>query len=191
MKKTLMVALAFVLVIAMSVAGTFAYLTSTASVTNTFTVGKVAITLDEAKVTSVGTPIAGEDRVAENEYKLIPGHSYTKDPTIHVDANSEDCWLFVKVENGLANYEAEGEGTIAAQMKAKGWEPISEGSNVYAYNTTVAAGADVKVFESFTVAGNADVSDVTEETKIVVTAYAIQADGFTTAADAWNAANLA
>ena len=114
MKKTLTVLLALVLVIAMSVAGTMAYLTSTDSVTNTFTVGNVKITLDEAKASEYGVADNTVARVQKNEYKLIPGHSYTKDPTIHVDANSEDCYLFVKVENGIVDLEAAGATTIAA-----------------------------------------------------------------------------
>ena len=78
MKKTLTVVIALVLVVVMSVAGTVAYLTSTKTVTNTFTVGKVEITLDETDVDVYGSK-DGETRVAENTYKLIPGHTYTKD----------------------------------------------------------------------------------------------------------------
>ena len=126
MKKTLTIVLAFVLVIAMSVAGTFAYLTSQDSVTNTFTVGKVAITLDEAKTDAYGLVGAtATARVKANEYKLIAGHEYVKDPIVHVDADSESCWLFIKVEDGIAALEAD--TTIAAQLAAAGWTPISKG----------------------------------------------------------------
>lgn len=74
-----------------------AYLTSTDEVKNTFTVGQVKIKLDEAKVDENGKPVEGAARVAENSYKLLPGHTYTKDPTIHVDAASEDCFIRAKV----------------------------------------------------------------------------------------------
>lgn len=60
MKKTLTVIIALVLVVVMSVAGTVAYLTSSDTVTNTFTVGNVEITLDEAKVDEYG--VAATDR---------------------------------------------------------------------------------------------------------------------------------
>lgn len=189
MKKTLTIILAFVLVIAMSVAGTVAYLTSWGTVTNTFTVGKVAITLDEAKVDTNGTAVEPEERVDANSYKLIPGHTYTKDPTIHVNAESENCWLFVKVENGISAIE-DPANTIASQMADKGWTLVTGSDNIYAYNATVAAGADVSVFDSFKIAGDANVSTYTSAS-IVVTAYAIQADGFTTAQAAWDAAKLA
>ena len=89
--KALLLALCAVLLVAASVLGTMAYLTSQAEVTNTFTVGSVSITLDEAPVDENGEATTGT-RVTENSYKLMPGHKYDKDPTIHVAANSEDCW---------------------------------------------------------------------------------------------------
>jgi len=62
-----------------SVFGTLAYLTATDTVTNTFTVGKVQITLDEAPVDANGETTDG-DRVKKNNYHLLPGHEYDKDP---------------------------------------------------------------------------------------------------------------
>ena len=93
--KAILMALCAVLLVAASVMGTLAYLTSTDTVVNTFTVGKVEITLDEADVNADGTPVQGADRVDANEYHLLPGHTYAKDPIVHVDADSEDCYLFV------------------------------------------------------------------------------------------------
>ncbi len=52
--KILLLALCMAALIAVSVIGTMAYLTSTKTVTNTFTVGKVEITLDETKVNPDG-----------------------------------------------------------------------------------------------------------------------------------------
>ena len=186
--KALALALCAVLLVVSTVFVTMAYLTSkTDVVTNTFTVGKVTITLDEADVKSDGTYVSNKDaRVDANEYKLIPGHTYIKDPTIHVADDSEECWLFVKVENGLANAEASGATSIESQMANKGWTKV-EGTDVYAYATKQAAGANVIVFDSFTIAGSTDVS-LYEDAKIIVTAYAIQADGFASAAEAWTIA---
>ncbi len=183
--KALTMALCAVLLVVTTVFATMAFLTSQDSVTNTFTYGKVEITLDEADVKTDGTYESTKDaRVDANEYKLIPGHTYIKDPTIHVDDKSEDCWLFVKVENGLEGAEATGDTTIAAQMaKDDNWTLV-DGTNIYAYKAIVSAGDDVVVFESFKIAGDAVVADYGEK-KIDVTAYAIQADGFKTAAEAW------
>ena len=95
--KPLLTLCCALLLVAAGVFGTLAYLTGTDTVNNTFTVGNVKITLDEAKVTTDGTPVEGADRVKANEYHLLPGHTYTKDPTVTVKANSEACWLFVQV----------------------------------------------------------------------------------------------
>ena len=50
LKKVLLLVLCAALLVSVTVAGTVAYLTSTAKVENTFTVGKVKITMDESKV---------------------------------------------------------------------------------------------------------------------------------------------
>ena len=100
MKKTskaLLLTICAVLLVAASVMGTVAYLTSTDKVQNTFTVGKVAIKLDEAKVGTDGTPVEGADRVKENGYKLLPGHTYIKDPTVTVLKDSVESYVRMKV----------------------------------------------------------------------------------------------
>ena len=96
-KKAMLMTLCAIILVVATVFGTMAYLTSTDKVDNTFTVGNVKITLDEAKVDTDGSPVTGAARVKENSYKLMPGHTYTKDPTIHVDAASEDCFIRAKV----------------------------------------------------------------------------------------------
>ena len=213
--KAILMALCAVLLVAASVMGTLAYLTSTDTVTNTFTVGKVAITLDEAPVDANGQKTNGPRRTS-NEYHLLPGHRYDKDPIVHVAADSEDCYLFVKVENGIADIEAA--TTIADQMTAKGWAPITDGSNVYVYIGTeadaaaplaVTHGSNVPVFDNFTILGTVtndqlaggavDPSNPDGATtpsygnaQVIVTAYAVQADGFAnkTAAEIWTAASF-
>ena len=95
--KALLLTLCAVLLVAASVMGTMAYLTSTDEVNNTFTVGNVKITLDEAKVNTDGTPVTPAERVKANEYKLLPGHTYTKDPTVTVKAVSESSYIRLKV----------------------------------------------------------------------------------------------
>lgn len=95
--KALLLTLCAVLLIAASVLGTMAYLTSTAKVENTFTIGKVEIKLDEAKVNANGIPEEGAARVTANSYKLMPGTTYTKDPTVTVLKGSEDSYVRMKV----------------------------------------------------------------------------------------------
>lgn len=184
-KKVFVTVLCAAALVVASVLGTMAYLTSqTETVTNTFTVGNVEITLDETDVTPMGVKDT-DARVKGNEYKLIPGHTYIKDPTVHVDTDSEESWLFVKVVDEIADIEAD--TTVAAQMAANGWTAVEGATNVYAYKDTVTAGQDINVFENFTIKGNAAVADYADKT-ITIKAYAIQADGFDTAAEAWAAA---
>ena len=104
MKKALALLLCAVLLVAGSVMGTLAYLTSQDEAVNNFTVGHVKISLDEADVNKAGEKlnvtgkVAQEgdqlaDRVQTNDYHLLPGHYYAKDPQVHVTKGSEDCYV--------------------------------------------------------------------------------------------------
>lgn len=191
-KKVVALALCAVMLVVGSVAGTLAYLQDTAEVTNTFTVGSVDITLDEAKVEANGKAPAGAERVTANSYKLMPGSTYDKDPQIHVADDSQDCYLYVKVTNAIEGIEAAG-NTIAVQMAANGWTKI-DGTDVYKYREVVSGGADVTVFKTFTINGSvtnnqlAAYATETDKTKVInVVAYAVQTDNFDSAEHAWNA----
>lgn len=202
LKKVLLLVLCAALLVSVTVAGTVAYLTSTAKVENTFTVGQVKITMDEALVNEYGQPInnttdktvvdvANAPRVAGNTYKLIPGFTYTKDPVVHVVGNSENSWIFVKVVNNIADNV--GEIGLDAQIQNNGWTPLVGANGVYYKEyTKQTEQKDLKVFETFTIpADNLQGTTWTAANNevITVTAYAIQktngtADGFTPAT-AW------
>lgn len=186
-KKVFLTVLCAAALVVASVLGTMAFLTSQDTVTNTFAVGKVKITLDEAKVDNAGNAVTPAERVKANSYKLIPGHTYTKDPTIHVEAGSEDSWIFVKVENGLSAIEDD--TTIAAQISANNWTALDSNAGVYYKEyTSDTADTDLKVFNNFKIKNDANVGDAEAkyaDQKIIVTGYAIQKDGFTTPAAAW------
>ena len=196
-KRTLALLLCMVMLVAGSVLGTVAYLPDDDAAVNTFTVGKVYITLDEKDVDD-STPNA--DRDTANKYHLLPGQTYVKDPVIHVDAESDACYLFVKVENGIADIETKDTSkTIAAQMAAKGWKSVDGDENLYIFakgdnvdKYELYAGANVEVFDSFTVDGDSvdnEMLDKYEGKNITVTAYAVQKAGFENSApiDIWNA----
>ena len=227
--KALLLSMCAVVLVIGSVFGTIAYLTDQDAVTNTFTVGKVTLGdgelekgLDEALVNEYGQPINNDTdksvvdldkapRVQTNDYKLVPGHSYTKDPTVHVKNDSESSYIFVKVENGIANIEAstetgvqDGYVSIVDQVKANGWAALTNIDNVYYKKwdkpADSAGTTDLLVFSQFKIDGDKvvggagkDVADTTyylenyKDAKIVVTAYAVQATGFNDAASAWNA----
>ena len=186
-KKALLMSVCAVALVVASVMGTMAYLQAeTDPITNTMTVGKVAITLDESKVNLDGTVVDGADPVTQNDYKLVPGQTYTKDPEVHVTAGSENCYLFVEIVNEITAIEKSGATTIAAQMAAKGWTKIGD-TNVYYHGTVAEAGNDVPVFDSFTISEDVDDLLSYEGKTITVKAYAVQAEGFADAVAAWNA----
>ena len=87
-KKTILVAaIAVMLVAALVVGGTLAYFTDkTEAKQNTFTVGSVGIDLTEDKWN------------AADDHTLVPGAFYEKNPTITVDADSQDAYVFLKLD---------------------------------------------------------------------------------------------
>ena len=208
MKKKLMTVLALVLVIAMSVAGTYAYLTSADKVVNTFTVGDVQIKLDEAKANADGSLVQGAARVKANEYKLLPGHTYNKDPMVTVLKGSESSYVKMTVTFSKAaeldaifaptgaNMTSIFNGYDRANWIYKGnTENTGDNTRTYEfwYKAPVAApDADVALdalFDSITVPGTIknDQLKTIEDITITVNAYAIQADGFANAEAAWEA----
>ena len=187
MKKKILAACLVVCLLATAVIGTtLAYFTDTKEVTNTFSSGNVTITLDEAPVGPDGQATTG-NRVTTNDYKLYPGKEYDKDPTITVAAGSEDCYLFVRVVNGLADLEAAGDTTIAKQMENNGWTLVDGETNVYMQSGIYSAEARAVVFETFTIDTAETATTLADAENVVITAYAVQAEGFLTAQAAWDA----
>ena len=82
-KKLIFTLVAFAFVLAISVGGTLAYITSIAGpVQTTFTIGDITLKLEET---------------TGSKYQLIPGSTIQKDPTVTVGKGSEDCYLFIEV----------------------------------------------------------------------------------------------
>ena len=206
--KALFLTLCAVALVVATVFGTMAYLTSTDKVENTFTVGNVAITLDEAKVNTDGTAVTPAERVKANNYKLLPGHTYTKDPTVTVKKGSEPSYVKMTVTFSKANeldtiFAPDGENltSIFNGYEAENW--IAKGNTKdttantrtyeFWYKETVnASDNDVALdalFDSITVPGEITKEQLAtiEGMTITVNAYAIQADGFADAGAAWAA----
>ena len=203
--KAILMVVCAMLLVAASVMGTLAYLTSTATVTNTFSVGKVEIALDEAKVGADGKALtSGERTITGNQYHLLPGHDYDKDPTVTVKAGSDASYvrMLVKVTFTDAPTDAmmaTNLDTIFTGHQSTKWirnaKTVSDDNMTinyeYRYFETVAApNADVKLAPLFTGISVPDGYTETEINilngmKIEITAQAIQADGFATAAAAW------
>lgn len=216
LKKALLAVCCAALLVCVSIGATVAYLTSrTETVVNTFTVGKVEIDLDEAKVNEDGDPIKADGttvtnpadaaRVKANNYKLLPGHVYTKDPTVTVKANSEESYVRMKVTVTFGNALTDAQLATDLDSIFTGYDAkwvrknkvVSEDRTSityeYRYNTTVSAGdADEKLAPLFTkvvVPTNWTNDDLAAfgGIKINIVAEAIQADSFANAEAAWTA----
>lgn len=170
-KKTLALVLALTLLAAGVVGGTLAWLTDrTAEVKNTFTVGDINIDLTETT----------------RDYKMVPGNKLDKDPTVTVKANSEACWLFVKVTESTDLKD------FITYAIAEGWTALPDVNGVY-YREVPASAADqtFSVLAGNTVTVNTTVTKTMLETAktdaptLTFQAYAIQKDHFATADAAW------
>lgn len=102
-KKIVSLALA-VCLIAIAAVGTLAYFTDTDDATNTFTSGKVDITLNETD--NEGNPFV------QNQ-KLLPGsnsaNAIAKNATVTVNEGSEDSWVWVELLIPSALYNSKTE----------------------------------------------------------------------------------
>ena len=222
--KALLLSMCAVLLVVGSVFGTIAYLTDTEAVTDTFSVGRVGLSLDEADVIEMGQPLKDDavvEKVAdadrwqpadgdtEQKYHLLPGHTYIKDPTVTVDAGSEESYVRMMVTVTFAS--ALTDEQLATELDeiflgydANKWirkdKTVSDDRKVityeYRYHTTVDgkndAGEDVAqplepLFTSIAVPGEYDNDDIAflGGMSISVEAHAIQAAGFDTEDAAW------
>lgn len=207
MKKTIAIVALVVLVAVASVLGTMAYLTSTAKVENTFTMGDVKIKLDE---TDVNNPEG--DRVTKNDYEVYPGAVVTKDPIVHnVGKNGAYIRATVNVSNWMnlvaayyPNFKETfpNEGYKAALNLlvgelGEGWSVVGvEAGNVFTvgqfdakfilkYDGVLASGKDTTaMFKTVTIPAGIDNANAASFNSVKVEAQAIQENGF----DTWEAA---
>ncbi len=190
-KKALILVSALTMAMTATVGGTVAWLVAESdAVVNTFTYGDIDITLEETDTnTNPGDESDqgdGDNDPNTNTYEMVPGTKITKDPTITVEGDSEACWLFVELAES-DNFE-----DFMTYEMAAGWEKLEDG--VW-YRQTAYSAED----QPFGVLKNNEVSVKDEITKddlnaldadasyptLTVTAYAVQLEGFATAADAW------
>ena len=187
MKKTLLtIALAVVVCFAV-VSSTFAWLMDkTNPVTNTFTFGNIDITLTESK---------GDGTDTAKSFKMIPGAIIDKDPVVTVEAGSEACWLFIKIEETNNTFGNPAEKFITYALAA-GWTPLKIDEQVvegvYYREVDYNKDADQKfsVLLDNVVTANSKITKdavkgITNAPQLVLTAYAVQHEGIGTAIEAW------
>ena len=181
-KKGLALVLALTLLVVGVVAGTLAWLTAqTAPVVNTFTYGDINIDLTETNET----------------YKMVPGYDIHKDPKAKVLAGSEECFLFVKLDEST-NFD-----TYLKYDIADDWTALTDVNGVYYREVktadmdkdySVLKGDKVTVNDTVTKEQmNALDAEGAVKPTLTITAYASQlyksAGVKFTAADAWKNVN--
>lgn len=213
-KRFVAILLCVTLVALAAIGATFAYLTDSKTVKNTFTVGDVKIKLDE---TNVNAPEG--DRVTSNTYNVYPGAVVTKDPIVHnTGKNGAYVRAVVTIENGVNWLSLYNENVGAAPQEAafnaminntlgEGWElvdiaydmsgpnhPTSDFVATLKYTKVLEAGKDTTaMFSQIAFPTKLTGKDVTTridqngEFGINVVAQAIQADGFENWVDAFAA----
>lgn len=161
-KRTIALLCAAMMVVGIAAGGTLAWLVSNGgTVTNTFTSSDISIELTET---------TGET------YKMVPGYTIEKDPTVTVKANSEKSYLFVELEEQNSFDE------FMTYEMAVGWTELTEGSGIY-YRVVDASTSDqpfavlkddqVVVKDEVTKA-DMDGLSATNYPKLIVSAYASQ-----------------
>lgn len=169
--KTLLVMLALCLLIGGVIGGTVAYLIDrTPTVKNTFTTSDVKIELTET----------GVDENNKQSFKMVPGATIKKDPTVTVKAGSEACYVFVKVEKST-NF-----GTYMTYGMAEGWNQLKDGNGTDVAGVFYREVATGNKDQAFAVLANDQVTVLPSVTKgmmadaknanptLTFTAYAIQ-----------------
>lgn len=209
-KRFVAILLCMTLVALAAIGATFAYLTDTKTVDNTFTMGNVAIKLDE---TNVNDPTG--DRVTSNAYNVYPGAVVTKDPIVHnTGKNAAYIRATVNVSNwmnlvgayypdfkytfGQEGYKAAlnllvgelGEGWSVVGVEAGDTFTIGQfdAKFILKYEGALAAKADTTaMFQTVTIPTGIDNVNTDSFKEVKVVAQAIQADGFNTWEDAFAA----
>ena len=206
-KRIVAILLCVTLVALAAIGATFAYLTDTKTVDNTFTMGNVAIKLDE---TNVNDPEGA--RVTSNEYNVYPGAVVTKDPIVHnTGKNAAYIRATVNVSNWMnlcAAYYPDFKETfpndgykaalnLLVGELGEGWSVVGveagdtftigqfDAKFILKYDGKLAADADTTaMFQTVTIPAGIDNANTDSFKEVKVVAQAIQADGF----DTWEAA---
>ena len=178
--KALAVLVAVVLLIGCVVGGTVAWLVAKSDpIENVFTVGDINVSLSETRVTN---------------YHIVPGVNIAKDPKAQVKARSENCYLFVKVDekDWPAFKEQDGTTRKVDYELATGWIELEDG----VYYLEVSKSTENQIFQilkdnKVTVSKNltkGELDTVSAKPKLTFTVYAVQKEGVKTAAEAWEIA---
>ena len=191
MKKLIIAVLAIMLVVCISIGATLAYLfVKTDPVVNTFAYGDIDIELWENDYILSDNSLNTLEKVTfEQDYKMVPGNTMPKNPTITVKKDSEACYLFVEIVKS-ENFDDFMTYEIADEwIKGDG---IDIPGNVY-YREVAATtvNTDIKILENDqvevldTVTKTMLNADNFQNPTLTFTAYAVQKANVDSVAEAW------
>lgn len=190
---------------ALAVGGALAFLTDTATVTNRFNIVD-ALNIEVTEPGWEELPDTDEDGIPDVAEETTPGETFTKDPQVTNTAGTE-AWIFARVDVPRAEVSVVDEdGTVQpaaetplfsfdvnSEWTAMGDPVVSADGDTISYwfkrtgklGVSATTGA---IFDSVTYA-NVVEGEIgsNQEMDVVVTAYAIQTEGFETADAAWAA----
>ena len=219
-KKALGLVLAVVLLVGVVAGGTVAWLTAqTREVTNVFKTSDIGVELKEHTYDAAADKLnEGDANLTDSgveNYKMVPGWTIPKDPWAKVTAGSEDCYLFIKVEEEITvtgDYDFDDFIAYNINSGADAWIELDAANHPGVYYRVIdtaaekgveypilAAGTHTVGTDSYTWAANqilvkpevtkAMMNAVTAAPKLKFTAYAVQLqksnDSAFTAAEAW------
>lgn len=171
MKKSLIVTLMILLICLIAAGSTLTWLFDTAEATNTFTVGKIDIELNEPAWSS-----------SEVIKKLYPGAEIEKDPVVTVKSNSENCYVYVMIDNQLNDTVSD---AVTMDIDSTHWIHVqtSGSKSLYRYFEIVNNNASDQKLEKVFTKVTVDTANVTESNiseldgkTILVKAYAHQSE---------------
>ena len=164
-KRKIATTFIIILIVLVIVGGVFAYLTSTDTKTNIFTLGRVKIELTEPNF------------VQDITVELRPGDEIAKDPKI-TNIGSNSAYVYIKVINPIVNLSS-GEGPLFSYTINSGWTQLDEieqcGYKVttYYYNTALNPNASTPaLFDTVTLNNYSNDSDPNQVLDLY--GYAIQ-----------------
>lgn len=177
--RILLTAVAALLLVAMTVGGTMAWLKDSAGdVVNTFAPTTINIEIKEHEYLYDTNSLGTTEVTTEDDYKMVPGATMPKDPFVRVKSGSEECYVFVKVTKS-SNFDS----FMTYAYNSAAWGKVAD--DIYYYKTEVNAdSADVvttsvlatpaiTVLNTVTKA-NLDALTETDYPTLTFTAYAIQ-----------------
>lgn len=166
----------------LAVGGAIAYLYDTASLTNEFTIAQVGDGTGEVGASAFALSLTEPSFVADNAKDVLPGQEIAKDPTVR-NMGRLPQYSFVKVT--IPQVEINGISqdlftyTVNDGWTAIGWDDEDGAKSViYEADNVLAMGESLTLFDKVTAAHFDADDNVATDQQIVVTALAVQTEGF-------------